>query len=437
MLTVVSLRDVAWSQAIKCPQLRCSVPARGHPGVRPAERETVVDPGAIEMPTHADTVAVVAGRADNGGALAPIVWASTSFEVANPKAAGRLASTPRTPRFYARHGNPSVRAFEDAVAQLEGAEAALAFGSGMGAVSAVVLGLCSSGDHIVAQQQMYGGTLQLLGSVCPRLGIDVTLVDATVPGAFAAAVQPGRTVLVLAETPANPRLDLVDLEEIGALTEPITVVDATFATPLGVRPLDYGVDLSLHSATKAIAGHNDASLGVVSGASELVDRLWNFAILQGAVASPYDATNGLRGLRTLGVRLRQQSATALAAAQALETGPGIGWVRHPSLLSHPQAQLARRQLRLGGGLVAFDLLGGYRAAMRFMEALTLCRVAPSLGGPETLIIHPASTTHAGLEPEELADAGISAGTLRLSAGLEDTDDEIGRASCRERVCLAV
>ena len=382
-----------------------------------------MEPLDLKAPApNLDTVAVRAGRADNGGALAPIVWATTSFEVSAPKTAGRLASTPRVPRFYTRHGNPSVRAFEDAVAELEGAEAALAFGSGMGAVSAVVLGLCNQGDHIVAQKQMYGGTLHLLGSVCSRFGIDVTLVDATVPGAFAAALQPGRTALVIAETPANPRLDLADLHEVGGLAGPITVVDATFATPFGIRPLDYGVDLVLHSATKTIAGHNDACLGVVSGGGELLDRLWNFAILQGAVASPYDATNGLRGLRTLGVRLRHQSSTALTLAESLEGSPGVNWVRHPFLASHPQAELARRQLRYGGGLLAFDLAGGYRGAMSFMENLSLCRVAPSLGGPETLVIHPASTTHAGLEPEELADAGISAGTLRLSAGLEDSAD---------------
>lgn len=376
------------------------------------------------------TVAVQAGRAANGGALAPVVWASTSFEIPAPGVNPRLASTPRVPNFYARHGNPSVRAFEDAVAELEGAECALAFASGMGAISAVVLGLCGRGSHIVAQKQMYGGTLQLLGAVCPRFGIDVTLVDATVPGAFAAAVEPGRTILVLAESPANPRLDLVDLDELGGIVGPFTVVDSTFATPLGQRPLDHGVDLVVHSATKALSGHNDACLGVVCGSADLLDWLWSFAVLQGATPSPYDATNALRGLRTLGLRFRQQTATAEALALLLEGRPEVRWVRHPFLASHPQAELARRQLKLGGGLLAFDLAGGADAARRFVEALRICRSAPSLGGPETLVTHPASTSHAGLDPEQLAEVGISPGTLRISAGLEDTGDlvtDIGNA----------
>ena len=171
--------------------------------------------------------------------------------------------------------------------------------------------------------------------VCPRFGIDVTFVDATKPRAFAEAIIPGRTMLIIAESPANPRLDLVDLDELGALL-PITMVDSTFATPLGCNPLAHGVNLVVHSATKAMAGHNDASLGVVAGERELIDWLWGFAVLQGANASPFDALNGLRGLRTLGVRLRQQSATALLLARALEAQSAVTEVRYPGLPSHPQ-----------------------------------------------------------------------------------------------------
>jgi cystathionine beta-lyase/cystathionine gamma-synthase len=370
------------------------------------------------------TIAVQGGRAHNGGALAPVVWASSTFEVATLADSRRQATRPRTTHFYSRHGNPSVRAFEDTVAELEGAEAALAFASGMGAIFAVVMGLCGKGAHVVAQRQAYGGTTQLLAGICPRFGIEVTLVDATRPGAFAEAVRPGETMLVLAETPANPRLDLVDLDEIGGLKGPITAVDSTFATPLGQQPLRHGVDLVIHSATKALAGHNDATLGVVAGARDLVDWLWGFAVLQGAAASPYDATNALRGIRTLGVRLRQQTATALAVGAALEAHPGVGAVRHPGLASHPQAALAGRQMGLTGGVLSFDVLGGLEAGARVVEAARLCRSATSLGGPETLLSHPASTSHAGLDDDELAAAGISAGTIRLSAGLEDTDDVV-------------
>lgn len=369
-----------------------------------------------------ETLAVTAGRDHNTDSLAPVLWPTSAFIAADADAAFAGATAVGSTRFYSRYGNPTVADFESAIATLEGAEAARAFASGMGAVSAVVLGLCSSGDHIVSQRQIYAGTQLLLQTVCPRFGIDVTFVDATEPGAFAAAVVPGRTTLVLAETPANPRLDLVDLDEIGAIKGPITVVDSTFATPMLQRPIDHGVDLVLHSATKAIGGHNDATLGVVSGTKELIDWLWGFAVLHGAVAAPFDAMNGLRGLRTLGVRVRQQSATGMQLATFLEAHSGVEAVRYPGLASHPQHDLAVRQMRGFGGLLAFDVVGGREAGRAFVEATRIARLAPSLGGPETLVTHPASTTHVNLTPDELAAAGIGPGTIRMSVGLEDPED---------------
>jgi cystathionine beta-lyase/cystathionine gamma-synthase len=264
----------------------------------------------------------------------------------------------------------------------------------------------------------------LLQAACPRFGIDVTFVDGTEPGAFAAAVRPGTTVLVLAETPANPQLDLVDLAELGAIAGPMTVVDSTFATPLAQRPLEHGVDLVVHSATKTLAGHNDATLGVVAGSEELLQWLWGFAVLQGANASPFDAMNGLRGLRTLGVRFDRQCSTALAVATVLESHPAVASVRYPGLASHPQHELACRQMDHFGGLVSFDLDGGIDAGARFVEGTRVAQLATSLGGPETLVTHPASTTHVNLTPDELDAAGIGPGTIRLSAGLEHPDDVI-------------
>ena len=369
-----------------------------------------------------ETLAIRAGRADNQTALAPILWASTTFVTPTVDEGRRMATTVGASRFYSRYGNPTVRGFEEAIASLENAEDARAFASGMGAISAIVLGLCSHGDHIVAQKQLYAGTQLLLQGVCPRFGIDVTFVDGFEPGAFAAAVRPAKTVLVIAETPANPRLGIVDIADVAAIKGPMTVVDSTFATPLVQRPLDYGIDLVVHSATKAIAGHNDASLGVVAGSKELLDWLWNFAVLQGANASPFDAMNGLRGLRTLGVRIRQQSETAQRLAELLEGHPLVSAVSYPGLASHPQHALAKRQMALSGGLLAFDLAGGLDAGRRFVEATRIAQLATSLGGPETLVTHPASTTHVGLLPEELADAGIFPGTVRVSAGLEHPDD---------------
>ena len=377
-----------------------------------------------EPELHPETRAIRAGRGDNDTALAPILWATTTFVTPTVEEGRRMATGVGSARFYSRYGNPTVAGFEDAIAQLEGAETARAFASGMGAISAIVLGLCSSGDHIVAQRQLYAGTQLLLQTVCPRFGIDVTFVDATEPGAFAAAIRPGVTTLVVAETPANPRLDLVDLDELGAIAGPITVVDSTFATPLGQQPLAHGVDLVVHSATKAIAGHNDATLGVVAGDAELVDWLYSFAVLQGANASPFDAMNGLRGLRTLGVRLRQQSAGAAELTAFLEEHPSVGEVRWPGSPSHPQHELARRQLHHFGGLVTFDLPGGLEAGTAFVEALRIAQLATSLGGPETLVTHPASTTHVNLTVDELAANGIGPGTVRLSVGLEHPGDLI-------------
>ncbi|MBU6329113.1 MAG: aminotransferase class I/II-fold pyridoxal phosphate-dependent enzyme [Acidobacteria bacterium] len=371
---------------------------------------------------HPETRAIRAGRADNDTALAPILWATTTFVTPTVEEGRRMATGVGAARFYSRYGNPTVNGFEEAIAQLEGAETARAFASGMGAISAVILGLCSTGDHIVAQRQLYAGTQLLLQTACPRFGIDVTFVDGTEPGAFAAAVIPGRTQLVFAETPANPRLDLVDLDELGAIAGPLTVVDSTFATPLAQRPLDHGVDLVVHSATKAIAGHNDATLGVVAGAAELVNWLYSFAVLQGANASPFDAMNGIRGLRTLGVRLERQSHNAGVLARFLEDHPLVEEVRWPGLTSHPQFALAQRQLALPGGLLTFELAGDLEAGRTFVESVRLAQLATSLGGPETLVTHPASTTHVNLTAEELEANGIRPGTVRVSAGLEHSAD---------------
>ncbi len=373
-------------------------------------------------PLHPDTQLIRGGRDRNDPSLAPTLYPTSTFLTPSLEDGRRMATDPGESHFYTRNGNPTVRAFEDAIAELEGAETARAFASGMGALSGVVLGLCSAGDHIVAQRQLYSGTQLLLQAHCPRFGIDVTFVDATQPGAFAEAVRPGKTTLVLAETPANPRLDLVDLEEIGAIRGPITVVDSTFAPPLVQRPLSYGVDLSLHSATKAIGGHNDATLGVVSGSDELLSWLWGFAVLQGASASPFDAMNGLRGLRTLAVRLERQTETAYRLAEVLEKHPAVSSVCYPGLDSHPQRELAKRQMSLAGGLFTFDIAGGAEVGVRFAESVRVAQLASSLGGPETLVTHPQSTTHVGLTPEEQDVVRIGPGTIRVSVGLEHPDD---------------
>ena len=370
-----------------------------------------------------ETTAITAGR-DASGALSPTIWTSTTWQSSGLDETSKAAVSVHTTGNYARYSNPSVRDFERAIAELEGAEDALAFGSGMGAITSIILALCSTGDHIVAQSQLYGGTVAFLNGPCKRLGIDVTFVDGSKPGAFAAAVKPGKTMLVLAESPSNPQMGVVDFGELASIKGPYTVVDSTLATPLGQSPLAHGVSLVMHSATKGIAGHNDATLGVVAGEKELIDAIWSYAVLHGATASPYDAVNGLRGIRTLGVRLAHQCNSAMELATRLSTHKAISAVHYPGLSTHPQHELAAKQMRQFGSLLSFEVIGGKDAARKVVDGLKLVRPAVSLGGPETLICHPSSSTHVGVTPEDQVASGITQGLLRVSVGLESATDVI-------------
>lgn len=367
------------------------------------------------------TQAIAAGRSNSGTSLAPALWASSTWESDGLDDANRRATSTRHNDFYSRYANPTVEQFEDAIAELEGAEAALAFSSGMGAIAATVFALCGTGSHIVAQRQLYAGTLAFLQGPCHRMGIDVTFVDVTEPGAFAAAVQPGRTMLVIAESPSNPRLELADLDELGSIRGPFTLIDSTFATPLGQRPLAHGIDIVLHSATKGIAGHNDATLGVIAGDEDLLGDIWAYAVLHGATPSPFDALNALRGIRTLAVRTRQQNESARSIAVMLADHPAVSAVHYPGLSEHPQHELASRQLLQYGTVLSFDV-ADRDAAVRFLDAVEVARCATSLGGPETLVCHPATSTHASLTPDEQAATGVTDTLIRMSVGLEETVD---------------
>lgn len=370
---------------------------------------------------HLETTAITAGRGASGDSLAPVLFPSTTYTVDTVAEQAAMVATPRPQKLYSRFGSPTVRELEDAVAALEGAEAGLASASGMATVTAVVLGLCSAGDHVVATRQIFSVTYALLAMHLPRFGIDVTLVDGTDPAAIEAAVIPGRTQVLLVETPANPALTLVDLDAVGAIRGPIKVVDSTFAGPVVQRPLEHGADLVIHSATKGIAGHNDALIGVMAGNADLIDPIWAWQSAMGAQASPFDAWNAIRGIRTLPTRVRQQSESALQVATALEAHPAIESVSYPYLPSHPQHDLARRQMRNGGTVVAVEVAGGVDGATRFVEACRLARIALSLGGPETLLTVPG-TFGARFTPAERAELGITDGLVRISLGLEHPDD---------------
>ena len=379
-----------------------------------------VSPDAL----HQETIAIRAGRQHNDTSLAPVLWPSTTYVTPSVDESLKMATRARPPKFYSRNGSPTVQEFEDAIAALEGAEAALAFGSGMGAITSAVFTFCSTGDHIVAQSRTFSVTSSLFTMVCPRFGIDVTFVDGSDADEIAAAVRPGKTVIVFVETPANPGLELVDLDAVGAITGPFTIVDSTFATPIVQRPLEHGVDLVMHAATKGIAGHNDAMIGAIAGERDLINAIWGYHLVHGAVASPFDAWNALRGIRTLSVRVRQQSASAQRLAEFLEDHPAIARVSYPGLDSHPQRDIAKRQMSSGGTILTFELTGGLEAGRRFVETCRIAQPAPSLGGPETLVTHPPTMTAATLTPEERAAMGITDGMIRVSVGLEHADDVI-------------
>lgn len=379
---------------------------------------------ADEPDLRPETRAIRAGRRANHGSLATPIWPSSAYELRDLDASSALATQSLSTEFYARNGTPTAQSFADAVADLEGAEAGIAFGSGMGAVSSVILGLCSSGDRIVAQDSMFSVTTQLLARVCPRFGIDVAFVDATDTDALLAAVAEKPTQLVWVETPANPMMSVVDLEAVASVKGPFTAVDSTMATPAVQNPHDHGIDFVVHSATKGIAGHNDAVLGAVTGERELIDVVWGHHVMHGAVASPFDAFLGLRGIRTLHARMRQQCETAQALAERLEAHGGVSAVHYPGLASNAGHELAMRQMRAGGAVVVADLAGGYEAGKTMAERLELVTPALSFGGTESLLTHAASMSAATLGPQERADMGISDGLVRISVGLEHADDLI-------------
>ena len=368
-----------------------------------------------------ETTAITAGR-DESGSLAPALWASSTWDTTDLDGTHAGATTVHGTGFYSRYANPTVQSFEQAIAKLEGTEAALAFGSGMGAIAATIFALCSTGDHIVAQRNCYAGTLGFLDGPCKRMGIDVTYVDGRNAGEFAAAVRPGKTILVMAETPSNPHLDIVDLDALGAIKGPFTLVDSTMATPLAQQPCQHGVSITMHSATKGIAGHNDATLGVIAAEKEIIDTIWGYSVLHGATASPFDALNGLRGVRTLGVRLRQQSETAQQLAEWLSTHPAIKRVNYPGLATHPQHALAKRQMRWFGSIMSIELCGDINDVRQLTQRLQLVRNAVTLGGPDTLISHSATSTHLSVDPAVKAATGISESLLRVSVGLEAFED---------------
>ena len=329
---------------------------------------------------------------------------------------------------YARSQNPTRMAFERCIADLEGGTQGFAFASGL-AATATVLECLDQGAHVVASDDLYGGTRRLLERVRRRsAGFDITYVDFTRPDALEAALRPG-TRLVWVESPTNPLLKLADLEAIAAVAKRRGVwlaADNTFASPYVQRPLEYGFDVVVHSATKYLNGHSDmvAGVAVVGHNHELRERLAFLQNAVGAISGPFDSFLANRGLKTLALRMERHCASALRIAEFLERHPRIDGVIYPGLPSHPQHALARRQMRGFGGIVTARVKGGLEPTKRFLERTRLFTLAESLGGVESLIEHPGIMTHASVPPDVRAALGIDDGLVRLSVGIEDADDLI-------------
>ena len=332
---------------------------------------------------------------------------------------------PRGQFGYSRFSNPTVRALEDAAGALEGASATVATASGMGAIAVAVSSLLEAGDHIVVQQSMYGGTAGLFADLVKRWGIRITEIPGDEPTALAATLRPD-TRLVYLETISNPMTAVADIAALAGVARDrgvLTVVDNTFASPILCRPLEHGADIVVHSTTKYIGGHSDLTGGVVCYADTVRYRAgWAYAVAIGVTPDPHAAWLTLRGLQTLPLRIRQACANATELATRLAEHPAVSAVHHPSLPTHPQHALAGKLLDLPGAMLSFDLVGGAAAAKQFAAAVSLIQLAPSLGGVETLTMHPASSSHRAYSPEQLARAGISPGTIRLSTGIEDVED---------------
>jgi methionine-gamma-lyase len=326
---------------------------------------------------------------------------------------------------YSRIDNPTVAALASAVAELEGAEAGYALASGMAAIHAALVSIVSAGDRIVATRASYGSSRALFVDILGRLGVTTDFVDITDLDAVEKALASGPARILYAETIANPTIVVADhtaLAELAHRHGALYVVDNTFASPYLCRPIELGADLVIESATKYLAGHSDVLAGVVCGRRAGIEEVRTFQVDTGASLAPNSAYLALRGLSTLALRMERHSATAAALAAWLERQDGVSRVYHPSLTSHPQHPVAVRQLSLGGGMLALELSGGRAAGAALIDALTIPQLTASLGSVFTIVVHPPSTTHRQLDDAALAEAGITAGLLRCSVGLEDLDD---------------
>lgn len=370
--------------------------------------------------------AAVHGAADLQKKNAPVatpIYQTSTFAVTDNDEQQRVTTTDR---YYTRWGNPTNTAAEQAVAAIEGVEAALTFASGMGAITTTILALLKAGDHIVAQRDIYGGVTKFFSQWLPRLGVDTTFVDTNNFEQHARAIRPNTRMLYL-ESPTNPSLRVVDMKKAAALAQQhklISMIDSTFGTPINQHPAEYGIDLVMHSGTKYLSGHADLTCGVVCGRQELMDQLWETRTTLGNCMDPHAAWMLIRGLKTLAVRVARQNENAMRIAEFLGSHNKVRRVHYPFLKGHPDHAIAREQMSAGGGMVTFEVEGTGEDARRVSEAMHLFTLATSLGGVESLVSIPVLTSHAMISAEQRQQMGVTDQMLRLSVGIESADDLI-------------
>jgi methionine-gamma-lyase len=360
------------------------------------------------------------------GALVPPVYMTSTFTFDNAEQGAALFAGEEQGHFYSRISNPTLSLLEETIASLEGAEAAMSAASGMGAITSTLWTFLSQGDEIIVDKTLYGCTFTFFSHGLTKFGVTIKHVDMRDPENVRAAIT-DKTKVVYFETPANPNMRLVEIGAVAQIAKEhglITVVDNTYATPYLCRPISWGADIVVHSATKYLGGHGDLVAGMIAGSEEHITRIRLEGVkdMTGAVMAPLTAFQIMRGLKTLEIRMDRHCSSAQMIAEELEKHPAIERVSYPGLKSFPQYGIAQRQMEKPGGMIAFELKGGISKGIRFMNELKMIKRAVSLGDADTLIQHPASMTHSTYTPEERAIHDISDGLVRLSVGLETPKD---------------
>jgi cystathionine beta-lyase/cystathionine gamma-synthase len=376
-------------------------------------------------PQHSETKAVrgAANLDKKNGPLATPIYQTSTFEVTDNDEQVRAT---HSDHFYTRYGNPTNTVAEKRIAELEGVDAALTFASGMGAITTTIMALLKSGDHVVAQRDIYGGANKFLSQWLPKMGIETTFVDTTEYEQHARAIRPNTKLLYL-ESPTNPVLRVVDFKRMVALAKQhnlLSMIDATFGTPINQHPAEFGIDLVMHSGTKYLAGHSDLICGVVAGGHEWMERIWETRTTLGNCMDPHASWMLVRGMKTLAVRVARHNENAQRVAEFLSEHAKVRRVHYPFLKSHPQYGVARQQMRGGGGVVSFEVEGTGEDARRVSEGMRLFTLAPSLGSVESVVSIPVLTSHAMIPAEERAKMGVTEQMIRLSVGIENADDLI-------------